>query len=124
MPPRRAMRAATGTASRPGKARQGRPGSQETYLRPKAHKPSWKGVGSMPHSRPVSRIIPAVLGGLLSSLAFVSAAHAAAPANVTVRVEGISQTLLAPTAVTTNGTPVEKDGNKEHTCAGGSAAGA
>jgi hypothetical protein len=57
-------------------------------------------------------------------LALASVARAAAPATVTVRVEGVSQTLLPPTAVTTNGTAVEKDGNKEHTCAGGSAAGA
>ncbi|HTA05286.1 MAG TPA: hypothetical protein VK774_02890 [Solirubrobacteraceae bacterium] len=73
----------------------------------------------------MSRTIPALIGAMLSSFAFASsAAHAASPASVTVRVEGISQTLLAPTTVTTNSTPVEKDGNKEHTCAGGSAAGA
>ncbi|HEX3909573.1 MAG TPA: hypothetical protein VHW67_02580 [Solirubrobacteraceae bacterium] len=36
----------------------------------------------------------------------------------------MSQTLLAPTTVTTNSTPVGKDGNPAHTCAGGSATGA
>ncbi|HTA35094.1 MAG TPA: hypothetical protein VK761_00155, partial [Solirubrobacteraceae bacterium] len=60
----------------------------------------------------------------LLSLAFASLARAAAPATVTVRVEGVDQTLLAPTTVTTSGTPVEKDGNPSHTCSGGSAAGA
>jgi hypothetical protein len=72
-------------------------------------------------SRCLSKVL---LLGCLFSLAFASLAHAAAPASVSVRVEGINQTLLAPTTVTTNGTPVVKDGNAEHTCSGASAAGA
>jgi len=51
-----------------------------------------------------------------------AAAQAAVPATVTVEVEGAAQTLLAPTAVTTTSTPVVKD--DEHSCSGGSAAGA
>ncbi|HEX8714975.1 MAG TPA: hypothetical protein VF706_05340, partial [Solirubrobacteraceae bacterium] len=42
----------------------------------------------------------------------------------TVRVEGLSHTLLAPTEVTTDSTPVSKDGNSTHSCSGTSAAGA
>jgi hypothetical protein len=72
-------------------------------------------------SRRLSKVL---LLGCLSSLAFASVAHAAAPATVSVRVEGVNQTLLPPTIVTTNGTPVVKDGNAEHTCSGASAAGA
>jgi hypothetical protein len=72
-------------------------------------------------SRRLSKVL---LLGCLSSLAFAPLAHAAAPATVSVRVEGVNQTLLPPTTVTTNGTPVEKDGNPAHTCSGASAAGA
>jgi len=71
--------------------------------------------------RPVSKVL--VLACLLS-LTIVSLARAAAPATVTVRIEGASQTLLSPTTVTTNETPVIKDGNHEHSCRGSSAAGA
>jgi hypothetical protein len=70
------------------------------------------------------RIQKVLLLACLSSLGFASLAHAAGPATVSVRVEGVNQTLLSPTTVTTNGTPVEKDGNPAHTCSGASAAGA
>ncbi len=60
----------------------------------------------------------------LLALVLASLANAAAPASVTVRVEGAEQTLLPATSVTTNGVAVEKDGNAEHTCSGASAAGA
>jgi hypothetical protein len=75
---------------------------------------------------PYSRIRQALAaaGLLLSLLLCAAAADAAAPASVTVRVEGVDQTLLAPTQVTTTTTPVDKDGNPEHTCKGASAAGA
>lgn len=43
---------------------------------------------------------------------------------MTVRVEGLNRTLLPPTEVTTDSTPVVKDGNPAHSCAGASAAGA
>jgi hypothetical protein len=73
----------------------------------------------------ISRRLPKfLLLACLLSLAFASLARAAAPATVSVRVEGLNQTVLAPTTVTTNGTPVVKDGNPEHTCSGASAAGA
>jgi hypothetical protein len=57
-------------------------------------------------------------------LAFASAALAAGPASVTVRVEGAEETLVAPTEVTTTTAPVVKDGNPADSCQGTSAAGA
>jgi hypothetical protein len=58
-------------------------------------------------------------------LALVPAALAAGPTTVTVRAVGSSdQPVLGLTQVTTNETPVVKDGNSEHSCAGTSAAGA
>src|ERR1700677_4518764 len=52
-------------------------------------------------------------------------AVAAGPATVTVRAVGTSdQPVLPLTQVTTNETPVVKDGDSEHSCAGTSAAGA
>lgn len=53
-----------------------------------------------------------------------STALAAGPANVTVRVEGTGDTLLARTAVQTSTTPVAKDGDPSHSCSGTSVAGA
>ncbi len=64
---------------------------------------------------------------VLSMLAFASAALAAGPATVTVEVEGLTETKLPPTQVTTTTVPVVKDnkeGNPEGSCAGTSAAGA
>jgi hypothetical protein len=46
------------------------------------------------------------------------------PATVTVRVEGLTRTLLPATQVTTSSAPVGKDGNEEHACSASSAAGA
>jgi hypothetical protein len=59
----------------------------------------------------------------LASLA-CAPALAAGPADVTVRVEGSSDTLLARSAVHTTTTPVVKDGNPAHSCTGTSVAGA
>jgi hypothetical protein len=70
------------------------------------------------------RLLKVLLLSCLCSLWLASLAQAAAPAAVTVRVEGATHTLLAPTQVTTDTAAVVKDGNKEHSCAGGSAAGA
>ncbi|HEY2718862.1 MAG TPA: hypothetical protein VGI52_04460 [Solirubrobacteraceae bacterium] len=78
----------------------------------------------MSFSRLTPRTVSALLGCALLLLIFASLADGAEPATTTVRVEGVNQTVLPPTTVTTNGTAVEKDGNHEHTCAGGSAAGA
>jgi hypothetical protein len=65
------------------------------------------------------------LGAVCLALSVLaSAAVAAGPATVTVRVEGASTTLLPPTQVTTTTEPVVKDGNPEHACTGTSAAGA
>ena len=70
------------------------------------------------------RLLKALPLSCLLALALAPLAHAGTPASVTVHVEGASSTLLAPTTVTTNTTPVEKDGNSAHTCSGTSAAGA
>jgi hypothetical protein len=53
-----------------------------------------------------------------------SAVAAGAPAQVTVRVEGISETKLPPAVVTTTTNPVVKDGNSADSCPGTSALGA
>lgn len=55
---------------------------------------------------------------------FASTAFATGPATVTVRVEGVTETKLPPTVVTTGTSPVVKDGNPAHACSGTSAAGA
>jgi hypothetical protein len=73
------------------------------------------------------RFLPALVGLaplFLLSLAPSAAAEepASGPATVTVRAEGLTQTLLPPTEVTTTTTPVIKDGKDE--CSGTSAAGA
>jgi hypothetical protein len=72
----------------------------------------------------VSRRLSPALGATCLCLAFASSAIAAGPATVTVRVEGLSETKLPATQVTTNTTPVVKDGNPEHSCSGTSAIGA
>ncbi len=58
------------------------------------------------------------------ALASVPAALAAGPATVTVRVEGLTETKVSSTAVTTTTAPVVKDGNSKDFCPGTSAAGA
>lgn len=64
----------------------------------------------------------AALGSLLVLLlAAAGSARAAAPAEVTVRVEGATKTLVAERTVTTSDTPVTRDGVS---CSGTSAAGA
>jgi hypothetical protein len=60
----------------------------------------------------------------LAALVLAPPAVAAGPATVTVRVEGLSETKLPPTQLTTTTTPVVKDGNPAHACPGTSAAGA
>jgi len=57
-------------------------------------------------------------------LAIACAPAASAAATVTVRAEGINRTLLPPTQITTDTTPVVKDGNSAHSCSGLTAAGA
>ena len=56
--------------------------------------------------------------------ALTGPALAAGPADVTVRVEGATTTLVPRTAVRTDTTAINKDGNPAHTCSGTSAAGA
>jgi hypothetical protein len=67
------------------------------------------------------RLLAVVLGGLM--LIPVSSALAV-PANVTLRVEGTAQTLVARTALHTDTRTVNKDGVAGHDCTGTSAAGA
>jgi hypothetical protein len=69
------------------------------------------------------RFSAGLAAGLVAT-ALLPAAAAAAPANVHVRAEGTSATVVPRTAVTTTTTPVNKDGQATHTCSGTSAAGA
>lgn len=95
------------------------PGSQETCLRPAKHiRPRGKGWLIM-HRRPLG----ALTGSLLILLSVVAAASAA-PARVTVRAEGATQTRVPLTSLTTTSTHVVKDGNAQHSCSGTSVAGA
>jgi len=66
------------------------------------------------------------LTGLLAAglLLIAAAPAAAAPATVTLRVEGKTDTLVPRTSVTTTTTAVNKDGQAGHTCTGTSVAGA
>ena len=66
-----------------------------------------------------------LVAGFLCLAAFAAtAAVAAGPANVTVRVESLDRTLLEQTAVRTSLTPVNKSGQPGQQCTGTSAAGA
>jgi hypothetical protein len=69
----------------------------------------------------MKKIVPGGIAGLLAA-AVLAAPAPAAPANVTVRVEGESQTLLPRTAVATTTDPVLGDGT--NSCPGTSAGGA
>jgi hypothetical protein len=64
------------------------------------------------------------VGALLCLLACASAAQAGSPATVTVRVEGLTETKVPPTTLTTSTTPVVKDGVPADSCSGTSALGA
>jgi hypothetical protein len=74
------------------------------------------------------RISRFLLAALPASVALVllggATALAASPATGSVRIEGLNQTLLAPTSVTTNAAPVVNDGNPTHSCEGTSDIGA
>ncbi|MGI8730093.1 MAG: hypothetical protein ACR2LK_08920 [Solirubrobacteraceae bacterium] len=65
----------------------------------------------------------AVLLGGLATLCAASPALAA-PADISVRIEGSSATLVPRTALRTTTAPVNKDGQPGHQCSGTSAAGA
>jgi hypothetical protein len=68
------------------------------------------------------RLVVLVGGALLGALA--GPALAAGPADVNVRVEGATTTLVPRTAVRTDMTAINKDGQAAHTCSGTAAAGA
>ncbi len=72
----------------------------------------------------ISSRLALVVCALLCLFVLSSAVAAGAPANVTVRVEGLTETKLPATSVTTTTTPIVKDGVKEHSCSGTSALGA
>lgn len=71
----------------------------------------------------VSRLLSVLVGGALLG-ALAGPALAAGPADVTVRVEGAAATLVPRTAVRTDTTAINKDGNPAHACSGTGAAGA
>ena len=87
---------ATGPEAGTGKARKGRPGSQETSLRPPSRKPSWKGVALLMKLR---------AAGLIAGLVSLSAAATAvaAPVTVNLRVEGADRTLYEDPSPSTCG---------------------
>ncbi len=68
------------------------------------------------------KVSTGALAALLASALIAAPAGAAAPANVTVRVEGATQTLLPRSAVATTTAAVVKDGT--NSCSGTSALGA
>jgi hypothetical protein len=70
------------------------------------------------------RIYLTLLVASISLCLLVPAALAGAPATVTVRVEGLNETLLPATQVITTTTPVVKDGKPADSCPGTSALGA
>ena len=72
----------------------------------------------------VSRLLVVLVGGALLGALTAGPAFAAAPADVTVRVEGATATLVPRTAVRTDTTEINKDGIAGPTCSGTSAAGA
>jgi uncharacterized protein DUF4430 len=72
----------------------------------------------------ISLRLALLVGALLCLLAQASIARAGTPSTVTVRVEGLSETKLLPTQVTTSTAPVSKDGNPADSCSGTSALGA
>jgi hypothetical protein len=70
------------------------------------------------------RMSLALCATLLISLFAAQTVLAGTPENVTVRVEGLTETKLLPTSATTTTTPVSKDENSADTCSGTSAIGA
>lgn len=70
------------------------------------------------------RTFLALFAACVVLLLLASAAQAAGPATVTVRVEGLTETLVPPAVVTTTTEPVVKDGIPGHSCPGTSALGA
>lgn len=71
-----------------------------------------------------SRILAAAAACLTLALLAALPALAAGPATVSVRVEGIGETKLPLTQVTTGAQPVVKDGKPEDSCPGTNAVGA
>jgi hypothetical protein len=71
----------------------------------------------------MSRLLVVLAGGALLG-ALAAGPALAAPADVTVRVEGTDTTLVPRTSVHTDATPVNKDGVAGHACSGTGAAGA
>jgi hypothetical protein len=108
-----------------GKARQVGPSARRPAADHNANKPSRKGVALMKQTKFLA------IGGAAASLAAcavtVAAPASAAPASgttVSVRVEGISRTLLAPKTIKTHGGWVTKGGTPVGQCPATSAAGA
>jgi hypothetical protein len=67
------------------------------------------------------RMLPALVAALFSFLLLASSALAGTPSTVTVRIQGLNETLLPQTEVTTNATPIAVE---KLTCEGTTAGGA
>src|SRR5918994_4924112 len=93
------------SAARGGKARKVVPGARRPTSDRRHSRPSRKGVGSS-----VKTSASGVLAGLVAAIALAAPALGA-PANVTVRVEGESATVLPRSAVTTDTAPVLVQGD-------------
>lgn len=102
-----------------GKARLIGPEARRPASDHKAKKPSWKGVAPMP-ARRMFALVGAILALTLTSAAVASAAGT----TVTVRVEGLTRTLLAPVAVHTHSGTITTGGTPAGACPSTSAAGA
>ncbi len=71
------------------------------------------------------RSLGLLVGGLLTiALAAPAGAQPSSPATVSVRIEGLTDTVVPRTSITTTNTDVVKDGNPAHSCSGLSGAGA
>ena len=106
-----------------GKAAAGRPVSQETRPDLEAHTPSWKGVALMKQNKLLAGGgAMLVLALALGSTALGAVVRPSGP-RVTVRVEGLSRTLLGTTTVRPHAGSLTRFGAPNGKCSDRSAAG-
>jgi hypothetical protein len=101
----------------------GRPVSQETSLRPPSRHALAKGVALL-SNRKLFTLCGALVIIAVAFTGIAGAASSGSPATVTVRVEGLTKTLLAPTKVTTHTGSITKGGTPAGVCPATTAAGA
>src|SRR5947208_3296475 len=101
---------------RPGKARRGGPGSQETSSDRQADSPRGRGG-----SAPMKKTLRTGVAGCLLALAVAAPATAA---TVTVRVEGAAGTPARQVVTTVAGATIDKSGSGGGTCGSNTAGGA